>query len=81
MSGPAGALGKPGAGGAEVASWNTERLQQQRGGSAPKDDRQDHLHLHLFHSPLTVTQASWPAAKLSLKTGGVCNVSEHLHPR
>lgn len=24
-------------------------------GSAPKADRQDHPHLHLFHSPLRVT--------------------------
>lgn len=79
MSGPAGALGKPGAGGEELALWNRERLQQQRGGSAPKADGQHHLHL--FYSPLTATRASWPAAKVSLKTGGACNVSEHLHPR
>lgn len=59
----------PGAGGAEVASWSTERLQWQRGGSAPKPDRQDHPHLHLFHSSLTVTGASWPVVKVSLKTG------------
>lgn len=42
----------------------------QREGSAPKADRQDHPHLHLLHSPLTVTWVSWPAAKVSLKTGG-----------
>lgn len=70
MSGPAGALGRPGAGGAEVASWNTESLQRQRGGSATKADQQDHPHLHLFRPPLPVTWRTQPGAEVSLKTGG-----------
>lgn len=52
-----------------MASWNTESLQRQRGGSATKADQQNHPHFHLFCPPLPVIQGSQPAAEVSLKTG------------
>lgn len=69
MSGPVGALGRPGAGGAELVSWNTESLQQHREGSATEADQEDHPYLHLLCPPLQAMRGSRPAAEVSLKTG------------
>lgn len=69
MSGPVGALGRPGAGGAELVSWKTESLQQHREGSATKADREDHPHLHLLCPPPLAMWGSQPAAEVSLKPG------------